>query len=108
MKPKVYTIGAISSDPHWKPKFQEIKDQYEALGCHVLSPLDHGDGLTYETYMKLSMRYVFECDSLVALPDWEDSPGAIAEVALANCLQKPVLFRGERYEKSNTNTVNRA
>jgi len=108
MKLKIYTIGAISKDPNWKKKLQRIKDHYEALGYQVLSPLDYEDGLTYEAYMRLSMNYVFECDLLAALPDWEESPGAIAEVALANCLRKPVLFRGEDHEKSNPFTVNRA
>ncbi len=86
---KIYTIGAISSDPKWKQKFQAVKDKWEAMGFTVLSPLDHGDGLTYEDYMRRSMEYVFECDGVVRLPCWTKSPGARAEMALLKALNSP-------------------
>lgn len=82
----IYTVGAISSDPKWKEKFQEAKEKYESLGYKVLSPLDHGDGLSYADYMRLGVEYVFMSDKLLTISGWKDSPGALAEVALAECL----------------------
>ena len=96
MKPIAYTIGAIGSDPEWKPKFQAIKDRYEDLGFHVLSPLDHPDNLTYRRYMQLSMEYVFRADMILALPDWDRSPGATAEIYTAMSIKTPILYEPKR------------
>lgn len=101
---KIYTVGKITGDPNWQAKFQAVKEKYESLGFEVLSPLDHPAGLEYEDYMKLSMDYVFDADGIVMLPDWRDSPGAVAEIGLAQAINthgkpKPYIEDGTGYDE---------
>lgn len=96
MKPIIYTVGSISDDPRWKSKFKAAKDHYESLGFEVLSPLDCPDGLTYCRYMQLSMEYVFRADMILALPDWDRSPGATAEIYTAMSIKTPILYEPKR------------
>ena len=104
---KIYTIGAISCDPNWREKFRAVKEKWEAKGFKILSPLDHPAGLTYDEYMQRSIQYVFECDGMIQLPDWRDSPGAVAETGLCQalnssveCRQRPYIEDGSIYEKT--------
>ena len=92
MNPIIYIVGAISSDPDWKAKFQAVKDHYESLGFNVLSPLDYPENLTYRRYMQLSMEYVFKADLILALPDWDRSPGATAEIYTAMSIDTPIIY----------------
>lgn len=89
-KLKVYIVGAVSSDKQWRRKFQSAKDKLK--GKYItMTPLTYPEGLSQKEYMMLSVQNVFIADIVVALPDWVNSPGATAEVHLAQSIKTKVM-----------------
>ena len=94
MKEIVFISGAISSDENYKNKFKEVRKWLEKRGCIVLDPSKLPPGMPYGAYMDITLAMVRVADTLVVLKDWEESPGARAEVAYAKCLGKPCSIEG--------------
>ena len=87
----VYLSGKITGDPVFKRKFMLWSFRVFAMGASkVLNPTMLPDGWEYDEYMEHCMIMVRRCDIVAVLPDWEDSPGARAEVAYALAMEKPV------------------
>ncbi len=86
------------------PAFFEAKDQLESKGYEVLCPastdIEEGfdaskpeDELTtddLEKFIARDVQMVMDADGVVVLPGFEKSKGAIAEVAVARFLNRPV------------------
>lgn len=68
--------------------FNDAEKLLVSVGFKVLNPARQGYGLTYDEYLKRAIADVFECDGIALLKGWTDSPGAWAEVALADALKK--------------------
>lgn len=49
------------------------------------------EGLSENAYMDIALAMVRESDAIYCLPKWEDSHGAIAEVAYARKLHLPIF-----------------
>ena len=91
---KIYYIsGAISKDPGFREKFAkaEAKLRQEKPRAVILNPAALPDGLSYSAYMDIDMAMVRACDLLAVLPDWCESPGALAEVQYAEVLKKEIV-----------------
>mgnify|MGYP001548320047 CR=1 FL=1 len=43
-------------------------------------------------YLSVTLPFVFWCDAIVMLPDWQDSVGAILEHETARSLCKKILY----------------
>jgi|LGOV01.1.fsa_nt_gb hypothetical protein len=88
-----YVFGPMSGVPEFnKPAFHATKTFLVNKGYTVLSPADTPIGLTQAQYMDISFAQIRACDIMFALPGWNTSPGAIAEVAYALKIGK-MFFR---------------
>ena len=84
----VYLSGPISGDPDYKVKFAiaELFIQKKYPNAKILNPTILPDGLMYEHYMRIDLAMVSCCEVVMVLPDWDQSKGAVAEVAYARSL----------------------
>lgn len=82
------------------PAFMTAAEHLRALGHEVYNPAEwearYNKGVFNHTiefadYCTFISR---EADGLVVLPGWENSPGATAEVALAQAIKKPIFLYG--------------
>lgn len=98
-QPVVYISGKMTGEPEFgKPAFEEAERKLTALGYRVLNPAWMPDGMSYEDYMRNGINLVFSADIIVLLPNWKKSKGAVAECALAYCLDKKCIELDEIIE----------
>ena len=76
-----------------RPRFNAMEKLIKELfpSVVVLNPARHPDGLAYNTYMEYAMIDVKECDVMVQLNGWHNSPGAQKERAEAVNLGKNII-----------------
>jgi ectoine hydroxylase-related dioxygenase (phytanoyl-CoA dioxygenase family) len=75
------------------------KKGYVVVNPHNL-PLPEKEEYTWEDYMKNDIKYLMDCDVVVALKGWEKSKGAFIEVELSDKLGIPI-YELERFLKLN-------
>lgn len=86
---RIYIAGPMTGIKDYNyPAFNIAEKVLKSVGYEVINPARQGYGLEYHEYLKRAIADVFECDGIALLPNWERSPGANAEVALADCLRK--------------------
>lgn len=98
---RFYLAGPMTGLPERNyPAFDEAARWLRANGNEVMNPAEwealNNNGvfnirLAFADYTRYICR---EADAVVALPGWENSPGATAEVALARAIGKPVFYYG--------------
>jgi len=89
----VYLSGAITADACYRSKFDGWEIAVCASGAkRCLKPTIFPEGWAYEEYMEHCMIMVRRACTVLMLPDWTESPGAIAERAYANSLKRTVLY----------------
>jgi hypothetical protein len=85
-----YIAGPMSNLPEFNyPAFNAAAAELRARGYTVVSPTELHDGDTsrpYDFYLRLGLRALLDCDEIVLLPGWEDSPGACLEREIAQAL----------------------
>ena len=76
-----------------RPAFAAAEEQLAALGYTVYNPaLEERVGWSYDDYLDFDLMVVRNWAQLVMrLPGWAESPGAQAEVSLAEKEHIPVL-----------------
>lgn len=93
-KKKVYISGPMTGLPeHNTPAFKAAAATLRERGYSVCSPQETDDilgPLTHEQYLRFDFDRVLEADFLVALPGWEKSLGATAEILVAVRVGTPV------------------
>ncbi len=92
---KVYISGKITGDEAAaKGRFAQAKKTLIAQGYIVVNPMDlsHDHDKTWESFMKVCIKALCDCDMIYQLPDWEDSQGAKMEFTLANRLGLTLLI----------------
>lgn len=81
-----YISGKITGVERTAEKqFQAVEDKLTAKGFKVINPfkLDHNHDKTWESYMKVCIAALVNCDVIVMLPNWQNSPGAKIELQIA-------------------------
>lgn len=88
------------------PMFDAVSCAWRAAGNVAVSPADHdravgvvpGDSSRYKELLAWDIAQVAgECEVIVMLPDWENSPGARAERFVAEACGKAVYLAMWRY-----------
>lgn len=84
---KIYISGQISNLP-----FEDAKIQFELvektlfeLGHEVVNPMTvhHDHDKTWQSYMKVDIKHLVDCDAIFLLDNWKHSRGAKIELNLA-------------------------
>ena len=86
---RIYIAGPMTGLPEFNyPAFNAEAARIRALGYHVENPAENKapENGAWEDYMKLSLRQMLTCDTVVMLPGWGKSKGALIEYSLAKSL----------------------
>ena len=87
---KIYIAGKVSGEPiaECTMKFGQAQKELETWGFEAVNPLAVvGDfKSSWDAAMKKCIKALVDCDGMVILPDWQDSPGAKIERQLAEDL----------------------
>lgn len=87
---KVYIAGSITRDPDYKRKFADAARQLESYGFIVLNPAVLPSGMKPEDYMRICFAMIDVADSVLMLPNWNESAGAALEADYCEYIGKPV------------------
>ena len=90
MKP--YICGPMSGYPDMNfPAFNEAAANLTTFGHEPQNPASYGDiAQPWEWNMKIAVGLLMGSDSMVLLPGWEGSKGAVIEYDLARKLKYPI------------------
>jgi hypothetical protein len=102
---KMYLSGPMTGFPNYNHElFDRVAAEFRQVGFSVCSPAEFFDGdITKERkeYMRESIKYLLEADTVVLLPGWGDSKGARLEAAIATELDLSIV---EYIEEENQST----
>lgn len=93
---KLLLVGKMTGLEDWGAKeFDFVKEKLLAMGHEVLSPVDQAREKNFAPLSKREiietfLKNVSESDGIVVLDNWENSPGASIEVALASYMGVPI------------------
>lgn len=96
----VYISGPVTGIPEGnKPKFLLAEQMLLSHGCHVFNPTNiewpidplEGEAL-WRYFMHFCVRNMPECDSVLMLPDWQNSKGAKWEHRIAEMLGLAIYY----------------
>ena len=77
---RVYIAGPMSGYEDYNyPAFHAMARRLRALGFEVESPAENPEQECWEDYLKVALRQMLTCDSVVFLKGWEASKGATLE-----------------------------
>ncbi len=89
---KIYIAGKITGDPDYKKKFAAAQREREEQGFIVLNPAWTPQGLTSADYMRMCFAMIDTADTVVFLPGYETSAGAMLELKYCDYTEKPYLL----------------
>ena len=88
---KIYIAGKITGDPLYRRKFEMAAKELKQGGNVVLNPAVLPSGLSEADYMRITMAMLDSADTVVLLPDYKDSKGALVEYGYALRVGKRVV-----------------
>lgn len=86
---KIYLSGPMSGYPEYNfPAFRAAAKRLRELGLEVIDPseINQPDLNSWEQCMKNALRDMMLCDTIVMLPGWQNSKGAVIELELSEKL----------------------
>jgi hypothetical protein len=91
----IFLSGPMTGVPEWNhPLFNRVAIELRLAGFAVCNPAEFYEGDTTRDraeYMRESMTGLLKSDMVVALPGWQQSKGAVVELAVALQLDLPVV-----------------
>lgn len=97
MRKTIYLAGPMSGyAEHNFPAFNKAAAGLRADGHFVFNPAEGSPlGASYRQCMAVDLGWMCaHADTIALLPGWQDSRGARAEMALAECLELDVMHLG--------------
>lgn len=88
---RLFISGGISGIPDYRSIFMTAEHQLRLAGYDVFNPAENlpkGEA-TWQTYMRMSLRQLLNCDGVAYLDGWMYSKGAQVEISLAADLEIP-------------------
>lgn len=93
--PRVYISGPMRGLPEFNyPAFHRLAAILRGRGFAAFNPAEQFAGATdleWQTYMRHDLSALLECDAVCVLPGWENSTGALVEVAVARAIGLPIF-----------------
>lgn len=77
----VFIAGKIAGDENYKEKFQKAAEMLENEGFIVLNPAILPEGMTRGEYEQICMAMINVADTVLFLPDFDQSQGAMLELS---------------------------
>lgn len=88
---KVFISGAISGDPNYESRFNEMEAFLKRRGFGVINPIEN-EGFSYKEYIDMALFKLMQCDVVVHLDTWASSPGARLEHHYAELIGLPIWY----------------
>lgn len=95
MKQLTYLAGPMTGLPYYNyPAFHAAAAKLRAMGHTVLNPAENPAPPcgTWQAYMRMALAQLVQCQSIVMLPGWGYSRGAMIERELALSLGMEVVL----------------
>ena len=94
---KIYIAGKITGEPieACKMKFEKISNALRQINAIPINPFKLGlkEHWTFEQCKPFCFKAIRQCDGILMLDDYQDSPGAVQELAEAKKLNIPVYYQ---------------
>jgi len=82
---KVYVAGPMTGLPEFnRPAFFAAESHLKELGAVVMNPAILPDGFSHDSYMRIAIPMLMECEAVAFLPGWQQSKGARQEFTRAH------------------------
>ena len=95
---KTYISGPISGRPNGNVEaFAHAQKYLERHGHQAVNPttLDHSHDQSWQSFMRVDLKAMLDCESIYMLFDWSSSHGARTEHALAGLLGLSITYQTE-------------
>jgi hypothetical protein len=97
MEKKCYIAGKIGKLPKEEYEFNFAVASIEVASIDMIpiSPIElpHNHGKTWNEYMKEDLIAMLQCQSVYALRNWRQSPGATIEVETAKSVGIEIIYQ---------------
>lgn len=91
---KIYISGSISKNPNYKEQFAAAEKDLRELGYEVLNPAKNTGNL-YKEYIDKGLLQEMKCDAIYMLQNFEESTGAMLELAYAQAVGMQIIYQQE-------------
>lgn len=96
MKEKAYISGKISGIPEeeYTALFAKGAQLAGIMGYEAVNPveLNHDHDKTWESFMRVDLKALLDCNHILMLPNWTASKGAVIEHDLAKSIGLKIVY----------------
>ena len=94
---KIYISGSISKNPNYMNQFGAAERALLAEGNKVVNPANNGNATwTYKQFIDKGLKQLMDCDCIYMLTGYEESIGALLELAYAEAVGIKVIKEEEQ------------